>query len=307
MKEITKKIIKKEFNYSPEKKSLTSKNERSKKILAVFDGYKFSQSTLEYAIQLTKEADAYLVGVFLDESFYRSYNTLQILKTYKNAEQILLKLDAKDQKKRDAAVKQFQKACGQAGIAYTFHRNTDIAIHELKQESIFADLIIINDSETFSRVAEDSPTRFIKELLSDVQCPVLVVPNKFIAIDKIILLYDGGPSSVFAIKMFSYIFNGMGNLPVEVFTVKEKNGSSTLSQHKLMKEFIKRHFPKAKFIVAKGNPEEQVVGYLRNHKENELVVLGAYRRSEISRWFKTSMADILIKELDTVLFIAHNK
>lgn len=74
-----------------------------------------------------------------------------------------------------------------------------------------------------------------------------------------------------------------------------------------MKEFIKRHFPKAKFIVAKGNPEEQVVGYLRNHKENELVVLGAYRRSEISRWFKTSMADILIKELDTVLFIAHNK
>lgn len=38
-----------------------------------------------------------------------------------------------------------------------------------------------------------------------------------------------------------------------------------------------------------------------------LVVLGAYRRNELSRWFKTSMADTLMKELDTPLFIAHNK
>jgi len=49
------------------------------------------------------------------------------------------------------------------------------------------------------------------------------------------------------------------------------------------------------------------VGYLRNHKENELVVLGAYRRSEMSRWFKNSMADILMRELNTTLFIAHNQ
>jgi hypothetical protein len=34
--------------------------------------------------------------------------------------------------------------------------------------------------------------------------------------------------------------------------------------------------------------EEQVLGHLRYHKGDELVVLGAYRRSEISRWFKTS-------------------
>jgi len=74
-----------------------------------------------------------------------------------------------------------------------------------------------------------------------------------------------------------------------------------------MREFIKRHFPKANYIVVKGGVEEQITGHLRNHKENELVVLGAYRRSELSRWFKTSMADTLMKELDTPLFIAHNK
>ena len=307
MKEIIKKIAKKEFNYQIAKSSLKEKNVKSKKFLVVFDGFKFSQSALDYAIQLTKEADAFLVGVFLDEFIYRTYSVAEILTSYKNAEEVLKELDDKDKEKRDESVRQFEKACSQADIHYSFHRNQGIATQELKQESIFADLIVINDSETFNRFLENIPTRFIKELLADVQCPVLIVPDKFRPIDKITLLYDGAPSSVFAIKMFSYLFGNVVDIPVEVFTVKDKMEGSHLPNNKLMREFIKRHFPKAKFIVEKGDAEEQVLGHLRYHKENELVVLGAYRRSEISRWFKTSMADILMKELQTPLFIAHNK
>ena len=307
MKETVKKITKKEFNYEIAKSSLKEKNVKSKKFLVVFDGFKFSQSALDYAIQLTKEADAFLVGVFLDEFIYRTYSVAEILTSYKNAEEVLKELDDKDKEKRDESVRQFEKACSQADIHYSFHRNQGIATQELKQESIFADLIVINDSETFNRFSENIPTRFIKELLADVQCPVLVVPDKFRPIDKITLLYDGAPSSVFAIKMFSYLFGNVVDIPVEVFTVKDKMEGSHLPNNKLMREFIKRHFPKAKFIVEKGDAEEQVLGHLRYHKENELVVLGAYRRSEISRWFKTSMADILMKELQTPLFIAHNR
>lgn len=303
----SKKMIKKEFNYHADKNLLKEKSVKSKKVLAVFDGYKFSKSTLDYAIQFTKEANAFLVGIFLDDNIYRSYSLLKVMKTNKNAEKLIDQLDSKDQEKRDAAVKQFEKACGLAGINYTFHRNTGIAILELKQESIFADLIVINDNETFNRFAENTPTRFLKELLADVQCPVLIVPDQFKPIDKITLLYDGGPSSVYAIKMFSYLFGDVIETPVEVFSVKEPMAGTHLPNNKLMREFIKRHFPKAKYIVEKGDAEKQVVGYLRYQKRNELVVLGAYRRSEISRWFKTSMADILMKELNTPLFIAHNK
>ena len=98
------------------------------------------------------------------------------------------------------------------------------------------------------------------------------------------------------------------DLRVEVFTVKDHYmATSRVPDNKLMREFIRRHFPKATYSVAKGIAEEQILGHLRNHKENELVVMGAYRRSEISRWFKTSMADTLMKEVDTPLFIAHNK
>lgn len=278
-----------------------------KKFLAVFDGYKMSASTIGYAIQMAKLSEAHLVGVFLDEFIYHSYNVVKVLKSADKAGMALKELDAKDQEKRDKAVLQFQKACGIAGIAYSIHRNKSIALQELKHESMFADMIIINEYETFSKYKQEPPTRFIKDLLGDVQCPVLLVPQLFKPVDKIVLLYDGRPSSLFAIKMFSYQLGNLKHLPVEVLTVKDGfMPGSHIPDNKLMREFIKRHYPKATFTVLKGTPEEQITGYLRNHKENELVVLGAYRRSEVSRWFKTSMADVLMKELDTALFIAHN-
>lgn len=278
-----------------------------KKFLAVFDGYKFSKSTMNYAIQLAQLSEAHLVGVFLDDFIYHTYSYRKVFDESETPDKLIKKLDKADQEKRDAAVSLFQKSCGKAKINFSVHRDESIAIQELKHESLFADVIIINKGETFTRFKEKQPTRFIKNLLSDMQCPVLVVPGSFSTIDKIILLYDGRPSSLYALKMFSYLLGSLKTLPVEIFTVKDAYlDSLRLPDNKLMREYIKRHFPHAKITVVKGNPEEEVVGYLRNHKENELVVLGAYRRSELSRLFKTSMADMLMKELDTPLFIAHS-
>ena len=278
-----------------------------KKFLAVFDGYKMSKSTLEYAIQMTHAANAHLVGVFLDEFIYRSYSVYKVMTTYKDYDPVIKKLDEKDKLKRDESVMQFQKACEKSKITFSIHRDKSIALQELKHESMFADLIIINEYETFTKYKEEPPTRFMKDLLGDVQCPVLVVPNAFKLVDKIVLLYDGGPSALYAVKMFSYLFGNFQDLPVEVYTVNDRMENLRLPDNKLMREFIKSHFPKATYTVAKGNAEELILGYLRNRKENELVVLGAYRRSELSRWFKTSMADTLMKELDTPLFIAHSR
>jgi K+-sensing histidine kinase KdpD len=126
-------------------------------------------------------------------------------------------------------------------------------------------------------------------------------------IDKIILLYDGEPSSVYAIKMFSYLLPQLKYLDTEVVTVKSEKRSLHLPDNRLMKEFMKRHFPNAFYKVMKGYAEDEIVKYLKQQNENTLVVLGAYRRNSVSRWFRESMADILMKELKLPLFIAHNK
>ena len=74
-----------------------------------------------------------------------------------------------------------------------------------------------------------------------------------------------------------------------------------------MKEFMKRHYPGASYTILKGMAEEAIVKKLKEQDENTLVVLGAYRRGAISRWFRESMADVLMKEVRLPLFIAHNK
>ncbi len=279
-----------------------------KKFLVVFDGYKMSKASMQYAIELAQSANAHLTGVFLDEFLYRSYSFYKVVTKHKNYDEVMKGLDVKDQKKRDAAVSLFQKSCEKSRIKFSIHRDKDIAIEELKHESMFADLIIINEYETFAYIKETPPTRFIRDLLSNVGCPVLIAPAAYKSIDKIVLLYDGKPYAVHSIKIFSYLFDNLRSLPVEVFTVKDdKIAGMHLPDNKLMREFIKRHFPLANFNITKGSPEFEIVKHLRSLSENTLVVLGAYQRSDLSRWFKTSMADILMKEIETPLFMAHTK
>ena len=277
-----------------------------KKIIAAFDGLKYSGSTSDYAIYLAKQTNTHLVGVFMDDQIYTSYKIYDLIEKEGVSEDKLKKFEAKDKAARDAAAENFEKACQQSGLEYTLHHDRNIAIQELKHESIYADLLIIDSKETLTHHTEKLPTRFIRDLLGDAQCPVLIVPQKYKPVDKIILLYDGEPSSVHAIKMFSYLLPQLENLETEIISVNPINTTLHLPDNKLMKEFMKRHYPKAKYIVTKGWAEDEIVKHLKQTSENALVVMGAYRRGTVSRWFRESMADSLMKEVKLPLFIAHN-
>jgi nucleotide-binding universal stress UspA family protein len=280
-----------------------------RKIVAAFDGLKYSASTKDYAIQLAKQNSAHLVGVFLDDFMYHSYKIYNLVKEEGDAFDAKRHiLDKKDEKTRNASVADFEQTCQKEGLHFTIHRDRNVAIQELLHESIYADLVIVDSNETLTHYTEKIPTNFVRDLLSDIQCPAIIVPHKFKAIDKLVLLYDGEPTSVYAIKMFSYTLAALKQCPVEVVSVNAgKKQSSHLSDNRLMKEFMKRHFPKATYTVLKGLAEIEIVNYLKEQKGSPLLVLGAYRRSTVSRWFRASMADVLMRELKLPLFIAHNK
>jgi nucleotide-binding universal stress UspA family protein len=279
-----------------------------KKFIAAFDGLKFCESTLDYAIFLAKNAGAHLVGVFLEDFTRHSYTIADITKYEgEDFDHHMHDLNLKDKEERNESVGIFEEACQNAGINYTIHRDRDVAIHELLHESVYADLLIINEDETLTRYEEPAPTRFIRDLLNDVQCPVVIVPSNYLPVDKIIMLYDGEPSSVYAVRMFSYLFDSLKEFDTQILTVKAKEESLHVPDNRLMKEFIKRHYPEAGFMVLKGDAEDQIVQFLGHEKKDPLVVLGAYRRNKLSRLFKPSMADYLLQRLKIPLFIAHNK
>lgn len=278
-----------------------------KKIIAAFDGLKYSESTRDYAIYLTKQTNTHLIGIFMDDPTYTSYKIYELIVKEGVSDDQLKNFEAKDKATRDAAAENFEKACQQSGLEYTVHHDRKIAIQDLKHESIYTDLLIIDSKETLTHYTEKLPTRFIRDLLGDAQCPVLIVPQKYKPVHKIILLYDGEPSSVHAIKMFSYLLPQLKHLDTEVISVNPVTKTLHMPDNKLMKEFMKRHYPKAKYTVMKGLAEDEIVKHLKQTQENTLVVLGAYRRGTVSRWFRESMADTLMKEVKLPLFITHNK
>lgn len=279
-----------------------------KKVIVAFDGLKFSESAKEYAIQIAKQGAVHLVGVFLDDFTYHSYKVYDLIRSEgEHFEPKQRRLEQKDAETRALAAKDFEKACSNAGLQFSLHHDRGIAMQELLHESIYADLLVIDFTETLTHYNEKLPTRFIRDLLADVQCPVLAVPHIYKPIDKLILLYDGEPSSVHAAKMFSYTLCSFKENAVEVVCVNPSKQSLHLPDNRLMKEFMKRHFPRATFTVLQGQPEAQIESYLRNQTDATLVVLGAYDRGMVSRWFRASMADVLMKDMKLPLFIAHNK
>lgn len=278
-----------------------------KKIIAVIDGLKYSESTTQYAVHIAKQTGSHLIGVFLDDFTYHSYKIYDLVtQSGYVSEEKMARLEKDDVEAREGAAQKFSKACQEAGLNYAVHHDRNIAIQELLHESVFADLLILEGKETFTHYEERLPTRFVRNVLSEVQCPVLVVPKKFTPYNKAVLLYDGEPASVYAIRTFGYVFSGLTDLNVQVISVKGIRDTLHVPDNHLMKEFMKRHFPKAEFKVLKGDPETEIVKQLKESEEQFLVVLGAYNRGMVSRWLKPSMADILMEELNKPLFIAHH-
>ena len=276
-----------------------------KKIIAVIDGLKFSASTKNYAVHIAKHLNAHLVGVFLDDPTYSSYKIYDVVVKEGVSEERLKQYDQQDRETRQSSSKEFAAACKEAGINYSIHHDRNIPLQELFRESIYADLLIIDSHETLTHYEEKQPTRFIQDLLSDVQCPTLLVPHRYKQIEKRVLLYDGEPSSVYAIKMFSYLLPLFKDFDTEILSVKTVDENLHLPDNNLMKEFMKRHFPKANYNVIKGFAEDEIVKHLKKIGPGILVVLGAYQRGRVSRWFHESMADTLVRETKLPLFIAH--
>lgn len=276
------------------------------KIAVIFDGLRFSESTLQYAITLAKKGSSHVVALFLNDFTYNSFNMYQLMRQGASENEIS-DFEERDWIKRETLGRYVTAAFEKAGLSNTVHHNGNVAIQDVLHESVYTDLIIIDIHETFTQEKKLPPTQFIRDLLTDVQCPVLVIPSEYREIKKAVLLYDGDPPSVYAIKMADYLIPWIKELPIEVLTVNHTHEINHLNDNNLMKEFMESHFPDAIHKVMPGQPETLIVDQLKEQEPGTLVILGAYRKSAVSRWFRMSMADVLMGSLQLPLFIAHNK
>ncbi|MBS1563414.1 MAG: hypothetical protein JST39_03450, partial [Bacteroidetes bacterium] len=115
----------------------------------------------------------------------------------------------------------FRDTCAAQNVKCYIYRNRHMPLYEIVAETRFADLLITDADISFEAVKEPSPTLFVRTLLAEAECPVIVAPRNFDRVDEIVFAYDGSASSVFAIKQFTYLFPGLDNRTATLLHVRE--------------------------------------------------------------------------------------
>jgi hypothetical protein len=274
-----------------------------KRILVAFNGLRLSSGSIAYAIYLARKLRSPLTGVFLREMHYYgdayNYGFGEPYIDFDNLERD----NAEDEKFRKENISFFLSQCKDNGIEASVHNDKGTAARELIYESAFADIVLIGSETSFFEVYSDLPGSFLHDILVDSHCPVMTVPEIHTEIKNIILAYDGSPVSLYAIKMFGYIFGELDFNILVVSSYSEKEGHAASKNN--LEEFLRMRFKNYTIQKIKHDSSDALFSFLDKNKENSMVVMGSYGRNAISRFIHKSTADKVIRDAKIPVFISH--
>lgn len=268
------------------------------------EGSRFSNSTLRYGIEMAKATDSLLVGVFLRDLKYAGYAYPVVFDQPFVDTSIYSRFLKDERKKIDANIKIFNEKCTKAGVSHKVHLDEVAPVEGLIHESSFADIIIMDNKMNIAGLLPDNPSSTLREILVDAHCPVMVVPAAYEAIRHIILTYDGSASSTYAIRMFSYVFPEWSDKQTTVVSINDQNGNH-LKENTNIRELISRHYSNVAYEVVRGDVGIEMRKFMKLNESNTMVVMGAYGRSALSRLWRQSLANMIIKDIKIPVFISH--
>lgn len=273
-----------------------------KRIILAMEGDRTSASSLRHAIEIAKGSGSVLIGIFMRDLKYAGFSYATMLGTSTSAYAVVGQAEKTATAKN---IKTFQQKCSAAGVAHHVLLDQDAPITGLIEESAFADLIITDARMNIASLLPDVPSSSLRDILVEAHCPVLIVPDTYHSIRYTTLSYDGSPSSVYAMKMFRYIFPEWADRRTTLVSVIDQKESTHLKSNNTVRELTDCLYPNIKYQVAKGDPATAISKYMKKEGAGSVVVMGAYGRHALSRLLHQSLSNALIKDAKVPVFIAH--
>lgn len=271
-----------------------------RKIIIAFDGTHLSNGAFELARRLNEHERILVLGLFIPEiDFSQPTFELEGEGKYQPYNAYV------EEDKIDDHIRIFENNCRKHGIEYiTQKTRLPYHIRELAKECRFADLLILSIQKFYEHLRLGEPNEYLRDLLHDTECPVVVAPDKFDYPAHIILAYDGSRSSVYAIRMFSYIFPDLCTLPTTLVYAAVKKQSEIPDQD-YIQELAGRHFSDLTFLLLEGRKTDELHAWLQSIAK-PMLVTGAFGRSGLSNLFRKSFSTNFISDYRYPVFIAHN-
>ncbi|MBS1687573.1 MAG: hypothetical protein JSS96_02525 [Bacteroidetes bacterium] len=267
-----------------------------KKLLLIFNGNTFSESTFDFISKQYPLKSALLTAVFMSPVDY------SIVWGYP------LPLGGYDTEIENADIiaeniTRFEALCSENEIEYKVHKESNDSFADvLKKETRFADMLIISGSLFYNEADGDEPGYYMRHALHDAECAVTILPDHYEYPVNNILTYDGSADAIYAIKQFAYLFPEWCSRKTYLVYANPQN--KEIPDKILIEELARRHFPYLSIDTLEFDPDKYFNTWLTD-KENAIIVTGAYERSYFSESVKKSFIAETIQEHRFPVFIAH--
>jgi len=271
-----------------------------RKVLIAFDGTHYSNGAYELAKKLNESEKILLIGVFIPALDFAEINYV----LGGGGMYVPLHMEI-NEAKLEENIERFEDVCTRNDIEFRVHRDdSPYSLLHLQKETRFADLMIIGSRQIYENLLEDVADDYLRDILHEAECPVILVPEGFNFPENVILAYDGSRSSVFAIKMFTYLFGDLckGNTTLVYATRKHRN---SLPDEEYIKELASRHYSALTLQQLELPKLDDFHTWLQDIK-HPILVTGAFGRSGWSDIFTKSFCINDIKENKFPVFIAHH-
>jgi hypothetical protein len=274
-----------------------------KKVIIPFDGAHFSQGAIDFAISLNEVEPILLSGVFLPQM---DYANLWTFSGGGMAGPVFIPLmEDADVELIEKNIARFTSVCQNNDIDFRVHKNVyESPIPELKNESRFADLLIIGSEAFYENMGTNDPNTYFKDTLRQAECPVVIVPESFTFPESVVLSYDGSESSVYAIKQFAYLFPQLSEKATLLVTAGDSGTEQEFPEESNIEELAARHFRDLTFMRVQLEPRKYFSTWLM-YRKSTILVAGSFGRSAFSDFFKKSFISDVISTHRIPVFLAH--
>jgi hypothetical protein len=270
-----------------------------KKAILISESKRFTKTVLNLVSDLSQ-------SFFIVGGFAHTLNYSELVKTSAASNPTLVEdLIERDQETVDQNLLSFTEYCNRQLIkCRVYEEDYLLEIANLVTESRFADLLFISN-RCFEKSDDGLKRTFnLKQVLHKVECPVLVLPEIFQPLKRVIIAYDGKKESMFAIKQFCYLFPEYLELPVEIVYLGNDDYND-VPKVALLKEYVMQNFSSVNICQIEVDPKDGFAGWVSSRKDS-LVVAGAYSRTGMFNSSINSFIDPVLEMQLSPVFIAHH-
>lgn len=279
------------------------------KVLLLIDPANFRPSVLSFVSSVIETGRSKVIGVFLHHPAHATAPQIKSLGGQVYVEEITQSAEELEQSKEELrkAIGAFKCDCLALGLKFDVHNDVRMSEHEIVAESRYADLIVADCNLTaFS--SDKSPSRLLTGLLKHSECPVIIAPEEYRPVEKVVFAYDGSASSMFAIRQLYRCLPHLAGKELVVLNVDNgKDKTPDAHELKLLDEWLKlkvRHYAFEKYD---GAADSVMFSYFLSGTDQvySLLVAGAFGRSAVSSFMKSPTLEMPLKALDIPVFITH--